>query len=1286
MLSWDKIDNDKTFQRLINHLFALECNSPGFIPSSPYIGADGAWDGYYEGIFPPEQSEEEGIWSIQAKWTKKSFDKAMPYLKTEIKKEIQNAKSNKADHLRMATNAQLRVNQVKELEKLGKGEIKTLRIWHREELTRRIELQPFLRSYFFEGFQRPKFVPFCIYFNEIERRLLPISATRISRFKDYVAKIKSFLLSDDKNILLISANGGHGKSHLLREIREFAHRIDESRQFFMVRPEIPEIKEAMDKEIMEGKNYLLVLDDADRDLEEIKPLLSLAKQKGSSIKIILALRKSGFLALYNIVRGTRCEENYDVFTISKWSTEELVQLLREAAKQKVVEDERMIATLYLNPFIVVWIGKRLRGEKTLAFNTLKEKFINDIEIEAEKCLKGMLQKLETLDFIKNLCCVVPFSANDQRIHEVLAKEFNVETSRVRKILSELREAGILRIVGNSYRFDPDMKGDFYLADSLGKNEDTSNLEGLLRRWIPVSADKFFINLGASLQYCSESSVKEIISGIIDSWVEDAERISFSERRKRLDFAEKIAYFVPEECLNLIDTLLDLDVSSPTEEQLTTDDYGPIMLTLLGITSVREDVINIMQRLKKETKEGHYDNYKLGSLAERAVSPIYNKAGSIFKTLEIMRSWLDKPDKDRIFLVSSALGEVLSASHEYTKSIIGGLALGEKCLSDTKEVREIRNKAMVLVKEMINSPSVEIKLAAIKIAGRIGDTKMGRITEEHLPLANKIAKERQEVVKELEKLVSEDDFRILNEVENFFLIQWLQEKPSEKEAMECLRKLRRSPEYIAFRYFVSPDYVVGDFGSLKKNAPPKNKWSWFVDNFMYRATAGKAEDFQELGSSLDKKYNSKEKLVGFLIKLDKEVSPYKPWNHPPIIGCWMKLRPELFFQIKEDAECWEKVPDRFKQEIDLNLPKFRKKFIDDLANEILSSLPKASIRKVDTFLVLLSEHSVSTPKLVTWLSKLIQRGETQIRNLLVFRLRSICRTAKDTDLFIKLLRMVISTEKGLARIADNLAFAIHYLNRESQLARNKRLMNKLREDLLQKLKNIPKINWHAQELLDFSLTNIESAIDFVDYRFQKIEKIKESCKGDWSWVGKYEAIPFKGIKCVCKLTKSKKDYMKILGAIIKWYVKDVGKRHSLMNLMKPLNAKFGHTYLKEHIEKLCQLNNKEATERALIASVFLPVEEDTISTFTEIGEKAIALKKSKEIRKLFYSKTLPEGGWSSAIGKVSPALLKKKELFQKIRNNAKSGQLKVLTKRCIKWINSWIEDEKERDEEFLNPRG
>ena len=46
-LDWSKIDNEKIFQRLSNHLFLLEVNRTYFIPSSPYIGADGGWDGRY---------------------------------------------------------------------------------------------------------------------------------------------------------------------------------------------------------------------------------------------------------------------------------------------------------------------------------------------------------------------------------------------------------------------------------------------------------------------------------------------------------------------------------------------------------------------------------------------------------------------------------------------------------------------------------------------------------------------------------------------------------------------------------------------------------------------------------------------------------------------------------------------------------------------------------------------------------------------------------------------------------------------------------------------------------------------------------------------------------------------------------------------------------------------------------------------------------------------------------------------------------------------------------------
>lgn len=208
MLDWAKIDNDETFQRLANHLFALECNSPDFIPSSPYIGKDGGWDGFFEGFYPYENVS--GKWSIQSKWTKKSFTEAVKYLKGEIKEELQKAQRNKVDHLRIATNAELRVDQVKELESLNQGEVKTLRVWYREILTMRIEKQPFLRHLFFGAPQFPKFLPWSTYFHSHEKHLLPVSATENPKFKEYLESAKEFILNDKMTFLLFQLREGTG--------------------------------------------------------------------------------------------------------------------------------------------------------------------------------------------------------------------------------------------------------------------------------------------------------------------------------------------------------------------------------------------------------------------------------------------------------------------------------------------------------------------------------------------------------------------------------------------------------------------------------------------------------------------------------------------------------------------------------------------------------------------------------------------------------------------------------------------------------------------------------------------------------------------------------------------------------------------------------------------------------------------------------------------------------------------------------------------------------------------
>ena len=90
-LDWKKIDNDKTFQRLVNDLFALEINHPSFLSSNPEIGADGGWDGRFVGNF----MSLDGVWNFQSKWTKHNLTEAYKQLREELKKELEKAKKNR---------------------------------------------------------------------------------------------------------------------------------------------------------------------------------------------------------------------------------------------------------------------------------------------------------------------------------------------------------------------------------------------------------------------------------------------------------------------------------------------------------------------------------------------------------------------------------------------------------------------------------------------------------------------------------------------------------------------------------------------------------------------------------------------------------------------------------------------------------------------------------------------------------------------------------------------------------------------------------------------------------------------------------------------------------------------------------------------------------------------------------------------------------------------------------------------------------------------------------------
>jgi hypothetical protein len=1291
MLDWAKIDSDRTFQRLVNHLFAVECNSPGFIPSSPYIGADGGWDGYYLGEYPPEHEKDK--WSIQAKWTTKSFEIAMPYLKQQVKKELQNAKKNQANHLRIATNAELKVNQVLELEGLKRNEVTTLRVWHREALTLRIERQPFVRYFFFGLPRYPMLVPSNVYFNEIEHHLLPVSVSKIRKFEDYMHQAEQFIRSKSKSILIVHSPGGYGKSHLLKEISEIVHRVDLQKQCWMIRAGHRKVEDAIQDEIVNEREYVVILDDADRYLESVKPLLSLTKFKGNRFKLILAMRSSGFNHIFNLINELRCEELQEEIKISDWLKDDLVQLLRIASGLQTVEDEDLIVSKYCNPFLIVWIGKRIKQEPTLDITDIKQKFVGDIRCEAKKCLEGIIDSAMLDEFLTNLASVVPFSKDDRTILNVLREQ--TKSEMLMEAIDTFRKVGILRLVGNSVRFNPDMMGDLYLAYRLEDLADLQKLEQLIERWLAISAEKLFINLEAALRYTNRTHIKTILSKILSSWVVDAERTPGDVRIERLNLIENMARIIPKECLDLMYAYLDSEAPPSNNVylkawggcrlQANSDHYGPVLVKMQRIPEVRKELTEIIEQLETKKLMGTYSNYKPGSLIEALLSPLHNSWKLISATLGILQQWVEQPTNVRITLASAGLSGVLGASHERTTYGFGSVTWQEICIVPSAEANAIRDTALNVLKSMLRHPSLEVKLAAVDVAQQIGRSIMGHVVETDVPLATKVSRERKEIVKELSNLVfPEADFSLLSAIEDAFLKWWAQQKGGADEVEGHLSKFPRSPEYLVFRCFVAPEYVVKDFDSLKAQAPEKGRWSWFMDH-VYKHNdllTHQPESFRDLAEPLNNKFKTRDAVAKYLEKLEEQISPYDPWAHPLIIACWVKMNVPLFLSVWKGAALWSRVPQRFQREIELSLSDFNQEIISEKTHSVLSRLPNVTLYEVSTLLQLIERRSLSEVTIDSCLSEVLDKGTSEIQAMVVHDLYFVFKKTQNLLLTVKLLSLAVSKETILdKKMASSLGFVICSLrNQLGELGGEP--IDDLRRKLAEKVKDISHIDWDSERLMDFALDDLFSFIDLIEYRLRRSREIRE--KGTIK--EGYQAIPYGGIECIKKQIKSFSDFEKLIQKVAAWGDEDAfAKDFDLKYLISPLTSlrdtSSGKLYLQSYIEKQLE---EDRLETALATSWFLPLSEETVDLFVSVGETAIAKGFVRETDVLFYNKSLPNS-WSSTPGEPPPIFIERKNLFEKMYQTAKPGKLKMLFFSCIETIDRKINDLAKQDEEFLNPK-
>lgn len=1278
----------------------MECDSPGFIPSSPYIGADEGWDGRYQGHYSKEG--KDGVWSIQSKWTTKSFKDAIPHLEEEIKKELENAAAKQVNHLRIATNAELKVEQVLRLQDLAKDTAISLLVWHREDLTQRIAMQPFLRHLFFGDPQFPKLVPWNRYFSEYERDLLPMSETRIESFEDYVHKAKDFLLSATANVLLISSPGGYGKSHLLRSIAQIAHEVDRRTQVWVIRGGVRTIQDAMQNEIVAGRRCLLIFDDADRFMDEIKPLLSFLRAS-NSIKVILALRTSGHESVFGNVAETRLGTSCEEIRISDWNKGDLTALLRAAAKREAVEDESTIVAQYPNPFLIVWIGRQISGKSDVPLDSVKRYFVDDMDRETRVCLGAAAE-----DLLVNLACVVPVSLVSDKAFATMASTLNEE--RIREKIDRLVEAGILRVVGRNLRFNPDMKGDLYLADKLDASE--GRLGALLGTWLQICPERLLSNVASAARFANSPSIGETLSRITRPWMK-GNILPFRSRKEVLDVIVRLVAIVPEQCIDVIDAFVQ------SNEKLTTDDYGPAISGLVGITTLRDRVLKTIVAVHTKGIQGSYDNYRPQSLIRLCASPLHNSIQTIGETLKIANQWLNEPDRTHMELLSAALCEVLAGTHEYNKYGILTVEFGEKALRDTPEVRELRQRAIGLLELMIGHSSVDVNLAAIAVAEKIGSMRTRSRDEDTLPLSVEIREERRLVTRRIGGLLSPRlHFMLMNKIEQLFLTWWAQRIPGTDEAERYLQNVPRNAEYITFSHYASSEFVVENFAELKSKAPTQGRWEWFVHTRMSRFDRSE-DDFTELVSTLNQSFNSPQEVVQLLVRIDHAILISERRPSPPIVTRWVKINPPLFSAIQESNALWQQVPEPFKNEILGARAEVNDAALFALAQEVLSKLPDTQITKAQLFLSSLGRHPIKqnvafsrlartldrvesentallgfdmlrilnrvtrvfsrgpvTPMTVyEWFAILLTKGNSVIRATALLHLCPNVDKLESTYLLVRLTRLAVSKKMVLS---DAMIRSLHILilNKGERIrAFPSKTVACLRQELLDSLKHTARLDHEAQSLVEFaSNQEIDTLIGFVESRIQISLGTNAS---------EYQAIPFGGFGFLARMIISFDDYERLVSRTESWHQRGYIWRYHLKVLMEELcETAEVKPYAQEYVEKQLEKQNIEA---ALAGCGYLPLDVATFNVFVRVGARAISCGKKVEIESLLHDATLPREAYVSLPGEPPRQLVERKELFLQMHLDANPMELNAILDDCIERIDEAIEMGLRMDDDISNPR-
>jgi hypothetical protein len=380
------------------------------------------------------------------------------------------------------------------------------------------------------------------YNNKAGKLSTPLDNTFLHR-KTELADIENILATND--LLIISGYPGVGKTKIALEALDKFLATNKDYSAFAVSKKDQDISEDLKIHLQQERNYILLVDDANRQLLNFKQILGVFREnRKGNIKLLITVRDYAFKDIEN-----ECIDFlHQTIILKKFTDEEITQLISsDSFEIKNPKYQKRIVEIADGNARLAIMASRLANQEQIGFlygdgdrifelyDYYFRTFIKDFDIHGNNVL------LKTLGVISFFFTV---DRSNKKFIEKILKTFELDYYEFNEAIDVLHEKELLEVNYNHARVSEQVMATYFFYKVFIKDE-ILPFKALLFSFFPVWKKRFSDTIIPSNNSFGFDNVLKTINCTLDEYLYSI----YSEEEKVLEFFSLFWFYKREETLS-----------------------------------------------------------------------------------------------------------------------------------------------------------------------------------------------------------------------------------------------------------------------------------------------------------------------------------------------------------------------------------------------------------------------------------------------------------------------------------------------------------------------------------------------------------------------------------------------------------------------------------------------------------------------------------------------------------------------------------------------------------------